>query len=319
MRILLTGAAGFIGSHTAEALVGRGDEVVGVDNFNAFYAPAIKRRNAAAVAARGGAKFTLAEGDITDERFLDGVFTTGAFDAVVHLAAWAGVRPSIDNPGIYMDVNVRGTVNLLERMRSKKIDKLVFASSSSVYGGRETVPFRETDPVDRPISPYAASKKAGEVLAYTWHHLHGLNVAALRYFTVYGPRQRPEMAIHKFATMLARKQPIPMFGNGDTARDYTFIDDIVQGTVAALDHCAGYEIYNLGEEHTTTLRELIDLLAAAMKTEATIREESTQPGDVPITYADVSKARAKIGYRPSTTMREGIERFVKWFDKEGVR
>jgi UDP-glucuronate 4-epimerase len=290
-----------------------------VDNFNAFYSPDIKRRNAAAVAARGGAKFTLAEGDITEPGFLDKVFASGSFDAVVHLAAWAGVRPSIDNPGIYMDVNVRGTVNLLERMRSKKIDKLVFASSSSVYGGRETVPFRETDPVDRPISPYAASKKAGEVLTYTWHHLHGLNVAALRFFTVYGPRQRPEMAIHKFATMLTRKQPIPMFGNGETARDYTFIDDIVQGTVAALDHCTGYEIYNLGEEHTTTLRELIELLAAAMKIEPIIREEPTQPGDVPITYADVSKARAKIGYRPKTTMPEGIERFVKWFDKDGVR
>ncbi len=318
MRILLTGAAGFIGSHTAEALLARGDEVVGVDNFNDFYDPAIKRRNITAVQARGGARFTLAEGDITDLAFLDRVFES-PFDAVVHLAAWAGVRPSIDRPGIYMDVNVAGTVNLLERMRAKKIQKMAFASSSSVYGGRDTVPFRETDPVDRPISPYAASKKAAEVLAYTWHHLHGIHVSALRYFTVYGPRQRPEMAIHKFATMLSRGQAIPMFGNGDTARDYTFVDDIVQGTVAALDHCDGYEIYNLGEHHTTTLRELIEMLGAAMKITPKIREESTQPGDVPITFADVTKAREKIGYRPTTSMREGIERFVEWFQREGVR
>ncbi len=319
MRILLTGVAGFIGSHTAEALLARGDEVVGVDNFNSFYDPALKRRNISAVTARGGDRFGLAEGDITDESFLDGVFSQGAFDAVVHLAAWAGVRPSIDHPSIYMDVNVRGTVNLLERMRMARIQRMVFASSSSVYGGRETVPFRETDSVDRPISPYAASKKAAEVISYTWHHLHGLHVAALRYFTVYGPRQRPEMAIHKFATMLARGEAIPMFGNGQTARDYTFVDDIVQGTVAALDHCEGYEIYNLGEEHTTTLAELIAMLSAAMGVTAKIREEAIQPGDVPITYADVAKARAKIGYRPGTTMREGLARFVEWFGREGVR
>jgi UDP-glucuronate 4-epimerase len=319
MRVLLTGAAGFIGSHTAESLLARGDEVVGIDNFNSFYDPALKRRNISAVAKRGDRAFTLAEGDITDEGFLDRVFASGPFDAVVHLAAWAGVRPSIDNPSIYMDVNVRGTVNLMERMRTARIQRLVFASSSSVYGGRETVPFRETDSVDRPISPYAASKKSGEVLAYTWHHLHGMHVAALRYFTVYGPRQRPEMAIHKFATMLSRGQSIPMFGNGETARDYTFVSDIVQGTVAALDHCEGYEIYNLGEEHTTTLTELITMLGEAMGIEPKIKEEPNQPGDVPITFADVSKARAKIGYRPDTSMRDGIAQFVDWFRREGVR
>jgi UDP-glucuronate 4-epimerase len=319
MRILLTGAAGFIGSHTAEALVARGDEVVGVDNFNDFYDPAIKRRNAAHVAARGGARFTMAEGDLTDVGFLDSVFAREKFDAVVHLAAWAGVRPSIQRPEIYMDVNVRGTVNLLERMRQANIARLVFASSSSVYGGRETVPFRETDPVDRPISPYAASKKSCEVLSYTWHHLYGIHVAALRYFTVYGPRQRPEMAIHKFATLLSRGAPVPMFGDGSSARDYTYVDDAVQGTVAALDHCEGYEIYNLGEERTTTLRELIDLLASALGVVPNFRAEPNQPGDVPITYADVSKARDRLGYRPSTVVRDGIGKFVEWFRREGVR
>lgn len=321
MRILLTGVAGFIGSHTAERLLARGDEVVGVDNFNTFYDPALKRRNVAAVAARGDGRFVLAEGDITDEAFLDGVLTgsRGAFDAVVHLAAWAGVRPSIDHPSVYIDVNVGGTVNLLESIRRAGIKKLVFASSSSVYGGRETVPFRETDVVDRPISPYAASKKAAEMMAYTWHHLYGLHVAALRYFTVYGPRQRPEMAIHKFATMLARGQAIPMFGNGETARDYTFIDDIVQGTVAAVDHCDGYEIYNLGGERSTTLAGLIAMLSEAMGAKAVIQPSPAQPGDVPITCADVSKARAMLGYRPGTTMREGLARFVDWFQREGVR
>jgi UDP-glucuronate 4-epimerase len=319
MRVLLTGAAGFIGSNTAEALLARGDEVVGLDNFNAFYAPALKRRNAAAVQQAGGARFRLVEGDITDEATLDALFARERFDAIVHLAAWAGVRPSIQHPEIYADTNVRGTMNLLERARRQGIERFVFASSSSVYGGRTEVPFRESDPVDRPISPYAATKKAGEVLCYTWHHLHGLNVAALRYFTVYGPRQRPEMAIHKFATMMTRGEPIPMFGDGSTARDYTYVGDIVQGTVAALDRCQGYEIYNLGEERTTTLRELIELLGRALGVRPQIRPEPNQPGDVPITFADVSKARAKLGYVPSTPIEEGIARFVEWFQREGVR
>jgi UDP-glucuronate 4-epimerase len=319
MRILLTGAAGFIGSHTAEALLARGDEVVGLDNFNGFYDPSLKRRNAAAVQRTGGERFRLVEGDITDEGLLDSLFARERLDAIVHLAAWAGVRPSIQRPEIYADVNVRGTVNLLERARRHRVMRFVFASSSSVYGGRSEVPFRETDPVDRPISPYAATKKAGEVLCYTWHHLHGLHVSALRYFTVYGPRQRPEMAIHKFTTMMARGEAIPMFGDGSTARDYTYIDDIVRGTVAALDRCEGYEIYNLGEERTTTLRELIELLGRALGVEPRIRPEPNQPGDVPITFADVSKARARLGYQPTTPMEEGVRRFVEWFWREGVR
>lgn len=319
MRVVLTGAAGFIGSHTAEALLDRGDEVVGIDNFNDFYDPAIKRRNAALVAARGGNRFEMFEGDITDEAFLDGLFARGPFDAVVHLAAWAGVRPSIHRPGIYVDTNVRGTMNLLERVRDHGIGRFVFASSSSVYGGRKNVPFRETDPVDHPISPYAATKKAGEVLCYTWHHLYGTNVAALRYFTVYGPRQRPEMAIHKFATLLSRGQPVPMFGDGSSARDYTFITDIVRGTVAALDRCEGYEIYNLGGERTTGIRSLIEMIARELGVEPRYRPEPAQPGDVPITFADVSRARERLGYSPETPIEEGIRRFIEWFKREGVR
>lgn len=317
MKVLLTGAAGFIGSHTAEALLGRGDAVVGLDNFNSFYDPRIKRRNAAHLARQKG--FTLAEGDLCDEAFLKDVFARHRFDAVVHLAAWAGVRPSIENPGIYMDVNVRGTSNLLEQTRRGEISRFVFASSSSVYGGRETVPFRETDPVDRPISPYAATKKAGEVLSYTFHHLYGTSVSALRFFTVYGPRQRPEMAIHKFATMMSRGQEIPVYGDGSSARDYTFIDDIVQGTVASLDRCEGYEIYNLGESNTVRLDYLVESLGRALGLTPKVRREPEQPGDVPITYADVSHARAKLGYAPRTSIEEGLARFAEWFHREGVK
>ncbi|MEZ4395146.1 MAG: GDP-mannose 4,6-dehydratase [Polyangiales bacterium] len=317
MRVLVTGAAGFIGSHTTDHLLARGDEVVGYDNFNDFYDPAIKRRNAAALAR--SPRFSLVEADLCDERALDDLFAAGGFDAIVHLAAWAGVRPSIQRPDIYIDANVRGTTNLLERARRHGAGRFVFASSSSVYGGRDTVPFRETDEVDHPISPYAATKKAGEVLCYTWHHLYGLPVSALRYFTVYGPRQRPEMAIHRFATLLSRGEPVPMFGDGSTARDYTYVGDIVQGTVAALDRCEVYEVYNLGESQTTRLDALIDTLAAKLGVEARVKRQPEQPGDVPITFADISKARARLGYAPSVGIEEGVERFVEWFRREGVR
>ena len=317
MTILLTGAAGFIGSHTSEALLRRGDAVVGLDNFNSFYDPSLKRRNAAALAA--WERFTMAEGDLCDEALLEALFRQHRIDAVVHLAAWAGVRPSIERPGVYIDANVRGTTNLLEACRRHDVKRFVFASSSSVYGGRETVPFRETDPVDRPISPYAATKKAGEVLCYTYHHLYGLHVSALRFFTVYGPRQRPEMAIHKFATMMARGQEIPVYGDGGSARDYTYVDDIVQGTVASLDRCEGYEIYNLGESRTTRLDALVDKLSRALGVPAKIRREPNQPGDVPITYADISHARARLGYDPHTLIDEGLQRFAAWFHREGVK
>ncbi len=317
MKILLTGAAGFIGSHTAASLLRRGDEVIGLDNFNTFYDPARKRRNAASLAAHAG--FSLVEGDLCDEPLIADLFARHRFDAVIHLAAWAGVRPSIERPGIYIDVNVRGTTHVLEACRRTGVGRLVFASSSSVYGGRDTVPFRETDPVDRPISPYAATKKAGEVLCYTYHHLHGLNVSALRFFTVYGPRQRPEMAIHKFATMMARGEAIPVYGDGGSARDYTYVDDIVQGTVAALDHCEGYEIYNLGESRTTRLDDLVRKLARALGYEARVRHEPEQPGDVPITFADITHARERLGYDPHTLIDEGLTRFAEWFHREGVK
>ncbi len=317
--ILVTGAAGFIGSHVAAKLVSRGDGVVGLDDFNDFYDPSIKRRNVAELGSTSSGRFSCVEGDFRDAATLDRVFAQTAFDTVVHLGAWAGVRPSIARPALYMDVNVRGTVELMEAMRRAKVRKLVFASSSSVYGGRTNVPFRETDPVDHPISPYAASKKAGEVLCHAWHHLHGFDVAALRFFTVYGPRQRPEMAIHKFATQMVRGEEIPVYGDGQSERDYTYIDDIVQGVVAATDRVKGYEVYNLGEERTTRLDELVEKLARALDVTPRIRRERDQPGDVPRTCADVSKAKSMLGYRPSTSIDVGLERFVEWFRREGVR
>lgn len=316
-HVLLTGGAGFIGSHVAARLLDRGNRVTVLDDFNDFYDPALKRANAGRFAGR--ADWRLVEGDIRDAGLVERLFAEGRFDAVIHLAARAGVRPSLREPILYEEVNCIGTLRLLEAARRHGPANFVFASSSSVYGVNEKVPFAEDDPVDRPISPYAATKKAGEVLCYTWHHLHGLHVSALRYFTVYGPRQRPEMAIHKFTTMMARGEAIPMFGDGSTARDYTYIDDIVRGTVAALDRCEGYEIYNLGEERTTTLRELIELLGRALGVEPRIRPEPNQPGDVPITFADVSKARARLGYQPTTPVEEGVRRFVEWFWREGVR
>lgn len=316
MTILVTGAAGFIGSHVSEALLRRGDQVIGLDNFNAFYDPAIKRNNAQELKALAG--FTLIEGDITDEICLEKIFSAHQIDAIIHLAAWAGVRPSIVTPAIYVDVNIRGTLNLLEKARNQNIKKFVFASSSSVYGGRTDAPFRETDSVDQPISPYAATKKAGEVLAYTYHHLYGMDIAALRFFTVYGPRQRPEMAIHKFATMLVRGEEIPLYGDGSTARDYTYIDDIVQGILAALDRHQGYGIYNLGESQTTRLDDLIQMLGKALAITPKLRHEPEQPGDVPLTFADISSAREKLGYDPRVSIQEGIERFAGWFKVHGV-
>jgi UDP-glucuronate 4-epimerase len=316
MTILVTGAAGFIGSHVSEALLRRGDQVIGLDNFNAFYDPAIKRNNAQELKALAG--FTLIEGDITDEICLEKIFSAYQIDVIIHLAAWAGVRPSIVTPAIYVDVNIRGTLNLLEKARIQNIKKFVFASSSSVYGGRTDAPFRETDSVDQPISPYAATKKAGEVLAYTYHHLYGMDIAALRFFTVYGPRQRPEMAIHKFATMLVRGEEIPLYGDGSTARDYTYIDDIVQGILAALDRHQGYGIYNLGESQTTRLDDLIQMLGKALAITPKLRHEPEQPGDVPLTFADISSAREKLGYDPRVSIQEGIERFATWFKVHGV-
>ena len=308
-HVLVTGGAGFIGSHTAEALLDRGDRVLALDNLNDFYDPAIKRRNLDLLATRDG--FTFVEGDIRDPEVVAAAMD-GA-DSVVHLAAMAGVRPSIEQPALYADVNVRGTALLFEAAVERGISRFVFASSSSVYGERRDPPFSEEDPVDHPISPYAATKKAGELLAHTFHAIHGLPVSCLRYFTVYGPRQRPEMAIHRFTRRILAGRSIPVFGDGTSARDYTFVADIVDGTLRALDQCRGYRVYNVGGSGVTTLTRLIEVIAAAVGREAVIDRRPDQAGDVPLTSADVTRAESELGYRASVQIEEGVQRFVAWY------
>jgi UDP-glucuronate 4-epimerase len=308
MRVLVTGGAGFIGSHVCEHLLARGDAVTVLDNFNDFYDPALKRENAAAL--RGA---RLVEGDIRDQELVARLFREGDFEGVVHLAAMAGVRPSLVDPLLYSDVNIRGTQVILRELEHRPTIKLAFASSSSVYGANERVPFREDDDIHRPISPYAATKRAGELLCYTHHHLYGTPISALRFFTVYGPRQRPEMAIHAFVRLCLARKPIPFFGDGTTRRDYTYIGDIVDGTVRALDRAAGFEVYNLGESRTITLAELIAAIGQACGVEPILDRRPMQPGDVLVTYADVSKARARLGYDPHTTLEEGLARFLEWY------
>lgn len=307
-KILVTGGAGFIGSHTSERLLARGDDVVVLDNFNDAYDPAIKRANAAALR-----KATVVTGDIRDRELIARLFQEHRFDGVVHLAAMAGVRPSLLDPLHYEDVNMRGTITLLEEARKRPKLRFVFASSSSVYGARDKVPFSERDDIPHPVSPYAATKRAGELMCYTYHHLYGIPIACLRFFTVYGPRQRPEMAIAKFTKALLEGQPIPFFGDGSTRRDYTYVDDIVDGVVAALDRCAGYEIFNLGESATTSLSELVEGLSKAVGVPAVLDRQPNQPGDVPLTCADVSKARALLGYEPRTPVAVGLARYVEWY------
>ncbi len=310
-RILVTGAADFIGSHLVDTLLARGDEVLGVDNFNTYYDPAIKRRNLSQ--AEGMDRFSLNEIDICDEAALRGAFEAFQPEVVVHLAARAGVRPSLQDPNLYHRVNVIGGQHILDACRDFKVSNLVFASSSSVYGGSKEVPFRETDPVMTPVSPYAATKRMNELQAHVYHHIYGVRTTMLRFFTVYGPRQRPDMAIHKFTKMTLAGEPIPMFGDGSTYRDYTYIDDIIDGVVRCVDTPLDYEIFNLGESHTTSLRELITLIERHTGREAIIDEQPMQAGDVEKTYANVDHAREKLGYAPRFTMDEGIERFVAWY------
>jgi UDP-glucuronate 4-epimerase len=314
--VLVTGGAGFIGSHLVEALLDRDQSVVVLDNLNDFYDPAIKRGNLELLSERKG--FTFVPGDIRDREVVRSLFARHAPTAVVHLAAMAGVRPSIEQPSYYADVNLRGTALLLEETVRSGTEKFVFASSSSVYGERKDPPFRETDPVDHPVSPYAATKKAGELLCHTFHAIEGLPVSCLRFFTVYGPRQRPEMAIHKFAALIRDGRPIPLFGDGSSARDYTFITDIVDGTVRALDRASGYRIYNLGGAGVTKLSYLVELLSAALAKPAAIERLPVQAGDVSLTSASVERAKEELGYSPKVGIEEGIRRFAEWFGREST-
>ena len=318
MNVLVTGGAGFIGSHLCERLIARGHRVLTVDNFDPFYAESIKRRNLAALVDEP--RFTLVEADIRHPDEVEaGLRGAGVdrLDAIVHLAAKAGVRPSIEAPLAYSQVNLDGTVGMLELARRLGARRFVFGSSSSVYGNNEKVPFAEADPVENPISPYAATKRAGELLCHTYHHLFGMAVVCLRFFTVYGPRQRPDLAIHKFTRLISEGRPIPVYGDGGTSRDYTYIDDILQGIEAAIELTAAerpvYEIVNLGESETTSLSRLIELIAGALGREAVIERLPLQPGDVERTFADISHARELLGYAPTTKVEQGIPRFVEWF------
>lgn len=312
-RILVTGGAGFIGSQLVSKLLSDNNSQVSVvDNFNDFYSPQSKRENIGSFI--GNADFSLFETDICDPAGLREVFENRQFDSIIHLAARAGVRPSLEAPGLYAETNISGTLNLLEYAREFEVPKFVFGSSSSVYGERSKIPFSEGDDINHPISPYAATKVAGEALCHTFSHLYGINTVCLRFFTVYGARQRPDLAIHKFARLMKEEKPIPVFGDGTTRRDYTYIDDIVQGICAAVNYDkTQYEIFNLGESKTVELRELISLLEESLGTKADIKRLPEQPGDVPLTCADISKARDLLGYDPKVQIEEGIKRFTKWF------
>lgn len=306
--VIVTGAAGFIGSHVSEALIARGYRVVGVDNFCDFYDRSWKEQNVRAV----GRGLDLEEADITDAGAMGRIVGAVRPEGIIHLAAMAGVRPSIERPAYYTKVNLDGTTNLLQAAVDAKVGRFVFASSSSVYGNNVKVPFAETDDVSEPISPYAATKRAGELLCHTFHHLYKLPIACLRFFTVYGPRQRPDLAIHKFARMIQFGRPLPVFGDGSTSRDYTFISDIVGGILAAYDRNNAFRIYNLGGSDPVKLSDLIAGLERAMGRSAIIDRRPAQPGDVERTFADVTRSRAELGYAPRVRLQEGLERFAGW-------
>jgi UDP-glucuronate 4-epimerase len=312
MNCLVTGGAGFIGSHVCERLLAEGHAVWSLDDLNDFYDPALKRANLNELRARGG-RFTSVEADLTDARAVERLCHEVRFDQIIHLAARAGVRPSLEHPALYQRVNVEGTVHLLESARRNGVKKITIASSSSVYGVNSKVPFSESDPIFSAISPYAASKLACEALGHVYHHVYGLDVVMLRLFTVYGPRQRPDLAIHKFARLIDAGKPIPVFGDGSTARDYTYVSDTVDGVMACTRREFGFEVFNLGESRTVTLSRLIELLEAALGRKAIVDRLPPQPGDVPITFADISKARERLEYRPTIPIEEGIPRFVEWF------
>ena len=312
MNFLVTGGAGFIGSHVCERLLRDGHSVCAFDDLNDFYAPALKQANLRSLQSLA-LPFTFVHGDLTDGAAVEDVFASAQFDQVIHLAARAGVRPSLQQPALYQRVNVEGTVNLLEAARARNVRKVTIASSSSVYGVNAKVPFSEADPIFSAISPYAASKLACEALGHTYHHVYGMDIAMLRFFTVYGPRQRPDLAIHKFASLISAGKAIPVFGDGSTARDYTYVTDTVDGILSCTRQEFGFDIFNLGESQTVRLDYLISLLEKSLGKAAKIDRQPPQPGDVPITYADISKARAKLGYNPTVKIEAGIPKFVEWF------
>ena len=314
MNFLVTGGAGFIGSHVCERLLREGHSVWAFDDLNDFYDPQLKRANIRDIQALA-LPFEFFHGDLTDAAALTELFSSVKFDQVIHLAARAGVRPSIEQPALYQRVNVEGTVNVLEAAGRNGVKKITIASSSSVYGVNAKVPFAEADPVFSPVSPYAASKLAGEALGHVYHHLYKMDVAMLRFFTVYGPRQRPDLAIHKFTRLIDSGKPIPVFGDGSTARDHTYITDILEGVIACTKNEFGFEIFNLGESQTVKLSELIALIESALGKPAIIDRQPLQPGDVPLTFADISKARARLGYNPRIKAAEGIPLFVDWYRK----
>lgn len=314
MNFLVTGGAGFIGSHVCERLLAEGHAVWAFDDLNNFYDPQIKRGNLRDLQSLAK-PFDFIHGDLTDRAAVEELFSSVKFNQVIHLAARAGVRPSLAEPALYQRVNVEGTVNILEAARRHGVKKFIIASSSSVYGLNAKVPFSESDPIASPISPYAASKLACESLGHVYHHLYGLDVAMLRFFTVYGPRQRPDLAIYKFAQLISAGQPLPIFGDGNSARDFTFITDTLDGIMACTRKEFGFEIFNLGESQTVTLNELIALLEKSLGKKAIIDRQPPQPGDVPVTFADISKARTRLDYHPRVKIAEGIPLFVDWFRK----
>ncbi len=312
-KILITGGAGFIGSHLVDKLLAEGNWCVTViDDFNDFYSPHTKHLNTTKHLANPN--YRLVDADIRDSATMAAIFAEYKFDMIVHLAARAGVRPSLNEPKLYAETNINGTLNLLELAREHNVPQFIFGSSSSVYGVNAKVPFAEDDRIHQPISPYAATKAAGELLCHTYSHLYGIRIVCLRFFTVYGARQRPDLAIHKFSKLITEGKPIQVFGDGTTRRDYTYIDDIIQGVRAALDHDGSqYEIFNLGESQTVELNELISLLEYSLDMQAIIDRQPMQPGDVPITYADITKSREILGYDPTTKIADGIPKFVEWF------
>lgn len=311
MKVLITGSAGFIGSHTCEHFIGKGYQVSGLDNFDNFYLRSIKENNLKLI--RKSDRFVFHEGDIRDKSLVNKIFDDNRFDFVIHLAARAGVRPSIDKVEEYYDVNVNGTLNILEAMRTHNVKKLLFASSSSVYGNNARLPFSESDPVDNPISPYASTKKSGELLCHVYSHLYGFDITCLRFFTVYGPRQRPDLAIYKFTRLIDEGRPVDIYGDGSSSRDYTYIDDILDGIDRAADNLKGYHIYNLGESDRTELISLVRLIEEALGKKAVLNYLPMQAGDVKTTFADISKAKNELGYDPGFDFRKGMGKFIEWY------